>query len=259
MGENRGGCSARVAGREDQSGAQRSVSSSEGSAAASDGLQLQPDQTVRQRLFADLRRIWENLLLRSEEGVRSVLFCGATRGEGATFVAYHMAQYLAEINDLRTLYVDTNLDCPKNDVLPKEITPDQGLLSHICGGVPLEVLIQGTFHPKLYILPAGGGSADDVSKPALLNRPTVERLLRYGKDSFDCTILNGQPVTTHPLVIELARLVDRVALVCRYGWSRREVSQQAVNDLMEAGVTQVGVILNDRQYPIPSGLYKVLK
>jgi Mrp family chromosome partitioning ATPase len=245
--------------KEEQTAAEPAALSQEKTATASGFFDAHRYPSVLDRLCVDLRRIWENLLLGSHEGIKTVLFCGATRGEGATFTAFHMALYLAIVNDMRVLYVDTNLDRPRNDVLPPEIIPARGLLSYAFEAATLESLIQRTHHPQLYVLPAGTGDGDKDPKPALLNKRTLEPLLRHCKAHFDVAIINGQPVTIHPSVIEFARLVDRVALVCRYGYSRREVSKQAISSLMEGGVSQVGVILTDRQYPIPTGLYRALK
>jgi len=53
-------------------------------------------------------------------------------------------------------------------------------------------------------------------------------------------------------------LVDMTALICRYGFSRREVSKLAIDKLHKFGITSIGVILNDRQFPIPQNLYKMM-
>jgi len=53
-------------------------------------------------------------------------------------------------------------------------------------------------------------------------------------------------------------LVDMTALVCRYGYSRREVSKLAIDKLQKFGITSIGVILNDRQFPIPQNIYKLM-
>ena len=92
----------------------------------------------------------------------------------------------------------------------------------------------------------------------MLSREPIEALIQYCRHHFDITIIDGQPITMSPVMIEFARVVDMTALVCRYGYSRREVSKMAIDKLQKFGVHSIGVILNDRQFPIPQKLYSLM-
>ena len=92
----------------------------------------------------------------------------------------------------------------------------------------------------------------------MLSREPAEILVNYCRTNFDITIIDGQPLTFSPVMLELARLVDMTALVCRYGFSRREVSKLAIDKLQKYGITSIGAILNDRKFPVPQIVYKIM-
>jgi len=63
----------------------------------------------------------------------------------------------------------------------------------------------------------------------------------------------------YPSTIAFARVADQTILICKCGVSRQEVYKYAVNKLRENGVSLAGMILNERQYPIPISVYNLLK
>jgi Mrp family chromosome partitioning ATPase len=73
------------------------------------------------------------------------------------------------------------------------------------------------------------------------------------------TIFDGQPAVEYPSTTAFAKAVDHTILICRYGFSRREISKLVIDKLKENGVSVAGVILNERQHPIPDSVYRMLK
>jgi Mrp family chromosome partitioning ATPase len=59
-------------------------------------------------------------------------------------------------------------------------------------------------------------------------------------------------------MVEFARAVDLTLLVCRYGYSRQEVSKLAIDKLQKLGITSIGAIFNDRKFPVPQQLYRLM-
>ena len=113
-------------------------------------------------------------------------------------------------------------------------------------------------YPGLYVLPSGSGTIGKNIGSNMLSREPIESLIQFCQNNFDMTIIDGQPLVSSPVMIEFARAVDMTLLVCRYGYSRHEVSKLAIDKLQKFGITSIGVILNDRKFPVPKRIYKLM-
>jgi Mrp family chromosome partitioning ATPase len=213
-----------------------------------------PYPGILSKMSDQLSDIWANILIQTKQTVETLLVCGATRKEGNTFISFYLSMFLSKEYSMKILYVDSNLNhatIPKIQNLP-------GLYSFVAEKKDLASLIVQTEYPGLYLLPSGSGKIAKNIGSNMLSREPIEILMNYCRTNFDMTIVDGQPLTSSPVMIEFARLVDMTALVCRYGFSRREVSKLAIDKLQKYGITSIGVILNDRQFPIPQILYKMM-
>ncbi len=209
---------------------------------------------ILSKMSAQLSDIWANILIQTRQDVETLLVCGATRKEGNTFVSFYLSMFLSREYNMKILYVDSNLN---HAVIPK-IQNLPGLYSFVAENKDLASLIVQTEYPGLYLLPSGSGKIAKNAGSNMLSREPIEILMNYCRTNFDMTIIDGQPLTISPVMLEFARLVDMTALVCRYGFSRQEVSKLAIDKLQKFGITSIGVILNDRQFPIPQSLYKMM-
>ncbi len=206
------------------------------------------------KMSAGLSDIWANILIQTRQDIKSLLVCGATRKEGATLVSFYLSMFLSREYSMKILYVDSNLN---HAVIPK-IQNLPGLYSFFADNKDLTSLIVQTEYPGLYLLPSGSGKIAKNAGSNMLSREPIEILMNYCRANFDMTIIDGQPLTISPVMLEFARLVDMTALVSRYGFSRYEVSKLAIDKLQKYGITSIGVILNDRQFPIPQSIYKMM-
>jgi Mrp family chromosome partitioning ATPase len=202
----------------------------------------------------ELSDIWANILIQTQQTIETLLVCGSTRKEGNTFVSFYLAMFLSKEYDMNILYVDSNLN---HSAIPK-IRNLPGLYSFVVEKADLSSMIVKTEYPGLYLLPSGAGRIAKNIGYNQLSREPVEFLMNYCRKNFDMTVIDGQPITSSPVMIEFARLTDMTALVCRYGFSRREVSKQAIDKLSKFNTPSIGVILNNRQFPIPQVLYKMM-
>ncbi len=178
-----------------------------------------PYPGILSKMSAPLSDIWANILIQTKQAVQTLLVCGATRKEGNTFISFYLSMFLSREYSMRILYVDSNLNhavIPKTQNLP-------GLYSFVTEKKDLASLIVQTEYPGLYLLPSGSGK---MPKNAgnMLSREPIEILMNYCRTNFDMTIIDGQPLTASPVMIEFARLVDMTALVWLCGYTRREVS-----------------------------------
>jgi hypothetical protein len=80
-----------------------------------------PYPAILSKMNYGLSDTWSNILIGSEQDIRTLLVCGATRKEGSTIISYHLAMFLSKEYSLKVLYVDTNLNhepVPKIKNLP---------------------------------------------------------------------------------------------------------------------------------------------
>jgi Mrp family chromosome partitioning ATPase len=197
---------------------------------------------------------WANIMLETKQNIKTLLVCGAARQEGVTLISFHLAMYLSKEYSMRVIYVDTNLS---HTAIPK-IKNLPGVYSFVSDKKDLASLVVQTEYPGLYLLPSGAGTIGKNIGSNMLSREPIESITDFCKTHFDMTIIDGQSLVSSPAMIEFARAVDMTLLVCRYGYSRYEVSRLAIDKLHKFGITSVGVILNDRKFPVPQKLYKLM-
>jgi len=213
-----------------------------------------PYPALLSKMRYSLSDSWANIMLETKQSVQTLLVCGSARKEGVTLISFHLAMFLSKEYSMKVLYVDTNLNhtsIPKIQNLP-------GVYSFVSEKKDLASLIVQTDYPGLYLLPSGAGTIAKNIGSNMLSREPIESLIQFCRINFDMTIIDGQPLTSSPVMIEFARVVDMTLLVCRYGYSRHEVSKIAIDKLQKYGITSMGVILNDRKFPVPQKLYKLM-
>ena len=183
------------------------------------------------KMNPSLNSIWTNLLMKSTPMPRTILFCGATQGEGVSFISFHFSLFLSLGLHLRVLYLDTDVEkrspCP---YLPA-MEEGRGLVSFFDERFPLRSLVASTQFENLWVLPAGDRKSSSQPQGFVYVKEALVELVDFCQRHFDVAILDGQPVLWSPATVAFAHAVDRVMLICRYGYSRREVSKLAIERL----------------------------
>ena len=216
-----------------------------------------PPPTVA-RLSNRLEDIWVKITLESSARPQTVLICGAMQGEGCSFVSVHMALFLALNHHMQTLFVDTNVHTAKSIPLIPSTQDQPGLASFFTADSPLPDLVATTEYDNFNVLSSGAGAVQDQGQ-VIIEKEDIATLVTFCKENYDVAIFSGQTITFSPIMLEFAKAVDSVVLVCRYGSSRREVIRAAIDQLRDNNVNLTGLILNGRQYPVPQWVYRILK
>jgi len=215
------------------------------------------------RTFEEVRRhledIWSNILLESGGKVDRLMFCGAAPGAGCSFLSFHLALFLAAVHSMKTLYVDTAIDKPGHIPCVSGMVGRSGLASFLTGEAQLDSLVATTDYDNLFVLPSGARQGAQSVHKHIISGQALEGLASFCSSRFDIAIFDGQAVTSHPLSIEFAKRIGNVIMVCRYGNSRREVSMVSIDKLRKNGIPVTGVVLNDRQLPVPPAFYAIMK
>ncbi|WDN87034.1 hypothetical protein BuS5_00002 [Desulfosarcina sp. BuS5] len=171
---------------------------------------------------------------------RSILVTSAMPGEGKTFVAANLAVSIARNINEHVLLIDCDLRKPSihtrfgyNNV--------RGLSEYLSRNVPLASLLLKTKIKKLTLLP-GGKIPDNPSE--LLSSEAMKKMLvevteRY-KDRI--IIIDSPPPQLTAETNVIARQVDGILLVIKYGGTKREMVAEMIGRLGKEKV--LGVVFN---------------
>ena len=216
------------------------------------------DSALLGRLKNPLDTIWGNIMLKHGGSPKTLMLCGASKGEGTSFIAFYLSIFLSMEYGLKSIYVDTSLTAD-----PKAIFCDlrscQGLTAYFTGELQLPQIILKTSLENFHILPSGKDKPNFAPSSVISKITVLKDMVAYCRDNFDIAIFDSQPITVSPWGISLAKEVDLAVMVCKYASSRREVSRTVLDKLHENGVSVGGVIMNSRQFPVPPQVYNLLK
>lgn len=188
----------------------------------------------------------------SEAAMRTVLFLGATPGDGASTAAAHFASALAQDAAKRVLLIDANLvaEGEARDA-GIERPPRPSLAQLLDGGVGPVMPVAG--ESSVYVL---AGGMDGVRRLSLLESGGFDRFLSDLRERFDHIVLDAPALQGHPESLVLARRVDGVILVVAAERTRKRTAAWAKEQIEAAGGRVLGAVLNRRRFCIPDWLYQ---
>ncbi len=171
---------------------------------------------------------------------KSLLITSAIPGEGKSFVCANLGVALAQGVDQYCLMVDCDLRKPALHRL-FGLSPSVGLVNHLRDKEELPSLLLPTGIETLSLLPAG---PPPVNPSELLGSGSMARLIEELENRYDDRIilLDSPPVQAASETAVLARNVDGVVLVVRWGGSRREHLHKLVELIGPERI--VGVVFN---------------
>lgn len=155
---------------------------------------------------------------------QAILVSSSVPGEGKTTLAVSFA-VCAALLGRRVLLVDLDFRCP---AIGRELdaTAEKGILDLLVHGGPSADVIQHIPRLQLEYLPVCGLPADPL---ALFASEQLPRLLDRLRESYDCVVIDSPPLLAVPEARLLASMVDKVLFVVKWGSTRREVAQNALN------------------------------
>ena len=170
----------------------------------------------------------------------SILVTSAMPGEGKTFVAANLAVSIARNINEHVLLVDCDLrkPCIHTRFGYKNV---QGLSEYLSRNIPLASLLLKTKIEKLTLLP-GGKIPDNPSE--LLSSEAMKELLVEVKERYKdrIIIIDSPPPQLTAETNVIARLVDGILLVVKYGFTKREMVAEMIARLGKEKV--LGVVFN---------------
>ena len=159
-----------------------------------------------------------------------ILISSSVPGEGKTTLAVSLAAYLASLSR-RVLLVDLDF---RHSSLQRELGghPEAGVLDLLLKRRLASEVIQHLPDLKLDYLPIARRPADPF---VLFASNRMRQLLAELRQDYDCVIVDGPPLLVLTEARLLASMVDKVLFVVKWGGTRRDMAQNALDLLRSAG------------------------
>lgn len=189
-------------------------------------------------------------ILCKDRKLKVVLFTAAESKEGVSTIAANLGIILAKKAPFRILLVDANMRCPSLNKLFK-ITQDVGWAEVLEGKAALkEALCRVNAH--LDVLPAG---RTELNPSILIDSPSLKKIFSVLQEEYGMVIIDSPNLKLAKDAEVLAGFADGVCVVVNERITRRQVLSAAIAPLKEKKVNFLGVILNNRTFPIPKFVY----
>ena len=188
---------------------------------------------------------------------KSILITSAIPSEGKSLISANLA-YSCANHGRKTVLVDFDLRRPglhkfcdlDNTIglvtLVNEASTNPDTLSASISSTVKEI------HPNLYILPSGGKTR---AATEMLEQKEFDLVHAALRKEFDVIIVDSPPIGLFPDSLAIARKVDEVLFVTRYGKVSRKIAKNLIENLEETGVNVLGVVLNDLPQKKTPGYY----
>ena len=191
---------------------------------------------------AEIFRLLRTRILFPQDGLppRTILVTSALAEEGKSFVAANLAVNIAKNVDEHVLLVDADLRKPSiharfgfNGV--------KGLSEYLSAGVDLSSLLLKTGVDKLTLLPSGTPPANpsELISSGRMSALVAELKARY-EDRY--IIIDSPPPLMAPETSALAKWVDGILVVARYGSTPLDLVEELISQLDREKV--IGAVIN---------------
>ena len=195
----------------------------------------------------DFNKLANRLLgLRLENRGAVLAFGSSAAGEGASFVSYNTALYLATVYHQKVVWIDGNFISPQKKLLGQSRNTFSSLLRE---PGKVDDLITSS-NPLL----VSGGSNLMETRGMLADRNYAELLANLSR-RFDFVILDLPPVLNSTDTALMASGADGFLLVIEQKYLKVEVIEHGIQDLKDKGVHLLGTVINRRTYELPKVIY----
>jgi len=193
-------------------------------------------------LPAEHFKVLRGILMQPNDGrvIKSVLVTSALEQEGKTMVSCNLAVSIAQSIDPYVLLIDADVRRPNVHAM-LGLKRSAGLTDYLLSGKPLSNFLVKGIMDKMTVLQAGS----PVRNPAeLMTSERMQGLLHEARNRYAdrFIIIDSPPVNLTAETLTLAKHVDAIILVVRYGVSDKNAVSDAVNKLGKNNI--FGIVFN---------------
>lgn len=185
---------------------------------------------------------------------KAVIFAAIDSKNGCSGLCALFARLLAESVSGSVCLVEGNFRTP---TLPNVLGVENhyGLADALRQEGPIRNFAKQIGPDNCWLLSSGSLLQDSLN---LLTGDRMKERLSELRKEFDYLVIDAPPLTAYADAMVLGRLVDGVVLVLEANETRREAALQVTENLRTSQIPVLGAILNNRTFPIPAALYKIL-
>jgi Mrp family chromosome partitioning ATPase len=185
---------------------------------------------------------------------QAVAFSGVEADGECFSICVRVAQILAAQDAGQVCLVDANFRSPG---LHRYFGLEnrKGLAEAVLEVGPIQNFAQRVADHNLWVMPSGSA----CGRPGIsLSDERLQARMRELRSAFEHVIIHSSPVGLDADSLQLSRWTDGVVLVVEAHTTRREAARRVKENLEMAEVRMLGVVLNNRTFPIPEAVYRRL-
>lgn len=199
-------------------------------------------------------KLVQRIFLADQNSPQMALFSGFERDTSCASICIHAAEILAAQTEGSVCLVDMGFQAPSLHEYCG-VQNERGLAEALAESIPIRDFAQQLSPANLWVLPAGHGAAQlNVAKVADRLRARTEEL----RKAFRYVIVHSGSLWLNADVMLISKWTDGVVLILEAHSTRRDTARRIKESLAAANARVLGVVLNNRTYPIPETLYSRL-
>ncbi|MDD2702822.1 MAG: hypothetical protein PHC33_02280 [Candidatus Omnitrophica bacterium] len=186
-----------------------------------------------------------------EKDIKSAVIAPVPASGENSAVTANLA-YLAAGKNANILLIDAGLNNAASLHKVFALSASPGLTEALSGNAPLDNAMR-KIQPNFSLLPAGGRAVDTGE---LIDSPQMSELIKNTEKKFDHVFIYFPDLKKLKETRALASFTRGIILMAGEGITRKEVFKALIEPLQQNGTNIIGVVYNNRTYPIPKVLYK---
>ena len=207
-------------------------------------------QIAREEEFKLVQRVF----LGEGNSTRVALFAGLEHDGGCASVSIRAAETLATQAAGSVCLVDADFQKPSLHEY-FGVANDKGLVEATQKSGPIQEFAWQLAPSNLWFVPSGyGASPSHFAKTSEQLRARMEEL----RNAYRYVVVHSGPLRLHANGMLLSKWTDGVVLILEANATRRETARRIKESLAVANAKVLGVVLNNRSYPIPEAVYSRL-
>jgi Mrp family chromosome partitioning ATPase len=209
------------------------------------------DAIAREEEFKLVQRVFPGT---TQGSPRVALFAGLESESGCGSICVRAGKILATRAEGPVCVVDANFQAPSlHEYFGVENC--KGLTEATVESGPIQNFAQQIPEHDLWLLPSGT-SATELRFPTMAEglRERIKEL----RETFRYVVIHSGPLRLQTSAMQLSRWTDGIVLVVEANNTRKEAARRVKDNLAAANVSVLGVVLNNRAFPIPDAIYRRL-
>ena len=185
---------------------------------------------------------------------RMALFSGMESNLGCASICARTARILASRGNGEVCLVDANFQSPSlHQYFDEENT--RGLAEAAVESSPFPTFLREVSDSGLWLMPCGL-AASKLKSSAIADG--LRRRIAELRERFRYVVIHAGPVGLESCAMQISRWTDGVVIVLEANCTRRDNAKRIKETLLAANVNLLGVVLNNRTFPIPEAIYRKL-